>query len=320
MNKNTKAHTKAHTKANMRHDTATDDNMRTHNVRRIGVAVAVFLLAVILFASASKWARHPDNSPSVEPSLRADYLHILGETHTGYRLARLQDFTAQHPNTRYQDAVRVQIQALRIHEAKAWARLTQALYNVDPASELKQEAFTRYTQQWSTLVRPQKLSEIRDRLTNITRTASRMPKDPSSFPLKTQRAKKRAVLNAYNQNILAGGRDIGGELSRFAPTITSQIYARPNRNIRVRKAARPKYPKHAYKYRIPARVTLSLDIDQEGNVMRTQLVSVEASRYSKKFIKASKRAARRSNFYPRLKNGQPIVTHGFVRTYTFRPQ
>jgi len=49
------------------------------------------------------------------------------------------------------------------------------------------------------------------------------------------------------------------------------------------------------------------------------VLSVEAERYEKDFVKAAKRAARRTSYYPKTVDGQPRAASGVVKRYKFDP-
>ncbi|XLW30440.1 energy transducer TonB [Litorimonas sp. RW-G-Af-16] len=86
---------------------------------------------------------------------------------------------------------------------------------------------------------------------------------------------------------------------------------------RVRKNSTPRYPRSAYRRNISGVVTLSLNIDADGDVAMTELVSVQAERYEKDFVKAAERAARKTRFYPKTINGEKVPARGILKRYRF---
>jgi len=65
-------------------------------------------------------------------------------------------------------------------------------------------------------------------------------------------------------------------------------------------------------------VVLKLNIDAKGKVAMTELVGVEAPKYSKDFVKAAERAAMRTRFHPKTVGGKPQPATGIVKRYRFQ--
>jgi len=205
----------------------------------------------------------------------------------------------------------VQLTALQTHEAQAWAVLSDIFYalNADPLEKTK--ALNTYKNQWGELYRPGGVA-VFESLTVL----EKRPRRRNTFsPPRISAAK-----SARGENILAGGgtRTLRerGFLHRPNQILTQQPQ---DRNLATRHASRPKYPNRARKNGVGGQVVLSLDIDANGRVIRTRLVSVSAPRYRNNFVKSARRAAKSSRFYPKIAQGRAVMTHGYLRTYSFRP-
>jgi TonB family protein len=235
------------------------------------------------------------------------YHTILSEMRTGVRLVRLEDFITEHPNSRHILAARAQRSALKTNEEMAWSKLTDRLFDIDGSPETKQIALNEYTDAWGSIVRSEKLEEL---------TASDEEDDGTGFkPIK-------------KKSRFAGGGDAGDLVG--APIVRQsrpQIRINPPStrdkrdkvvDARIRTKKSPTYPRSARRKKIPGTVTLSLDIDRRGRVVDTRVISVEARRYKRDFVRAAERAAKRTRFYPKTINGKAVTMRGYVQRYSFK--
>ncbi|NNC36002.1 MAG: energy transducer TonB [Acidimicrobiales bacterium] len=240
-----------------------------------------------------------------------NYQDLSNEMHTGIRLARLEDFLAQYGGSSYVISARARQQALKVHEEKSWAKLTDAYYDPDADDDIKAVAIKAYTDIWTPLQRPEQLKS----LTQV------LPKD-AIVGLNTKPRRSRFA---------SGGNDRfleGAPMDRYPrptqhPTMRGDAPERiaASRTVvpRIRGNARkPSYPRKAKRRRVEADVVLALDIDDRGRVARAHLVSVNARRYEDDFVKAAKNAARRTRYHPKTVNGRAVSTSGFVQKYAFR--
>jgi len=271
-----------------------------------GLGAAVLLLALTLVFSK-------DKSPQAAPDSQANadksaYHLVLREMRTGVRLARLNDFIATYPDSRYATTARAQHASLKAEEDSAWSQLTDKLFDLEAEPENRQAAIEAYQSEWGTWVRAEQLQNL---------TAEAPEDDGTGFKPITKKSK-----------FAKGGLDSGlvgaPQPKRRAMVIPPPEFDEVERlpravDARIRKRKRPVYPRKAKRRNIGATVTLSLDIDHRGRVVDTHVVSVEARRYSKDFVKAAKRAAVRTRFYPKTVGGRPVGTRGFVQKYLFQP-
>ncbi|MGB6230931.1 MAG: TonB family protein, partial [Litorimonas sp.] len=68
---------------------------------------------------------------------------------------------------------------------------------------------------------------------------------------------------------------------------------------------------------VEASVILSLNIDADGRVAMTEVLSVQADRYADDFVKAAERAALRTRFQPKTVGGRPVPASGVRKRYRF---
>ena len=66
-------------------------------------------------------------------------------------------------------------------------------------------------------------------------------------------------------------------------------------------------------------VVVEMNIDDEGRVAFTDIVSIDAQRYARDFAKAAERAAKRTRFNPKTVNGKAVAAVGVRKRYIFRP-
>ncbi len=259
--------------------------------------------------------------PTTEKSPRQAYLEILGETHTGLRLARLKDFIAHTPSNIDTARAISRRDILGQYEQNAWARLTNVLYNLDKTRTDKTRALANYKTNWGVWNRQLALP-------GLLRAAGFSDTSKIETPPNNQADKDGHILPDYtpnqsmskfartSQNIaLAGDPSVR---TAIRPTLlpTTSIQNRP---VRVKFAKRPRYPSRAFRKGISGQVTLALDINERGHVVRTTVISAHAPRYKDRFIRAARRAAMASKFHPETVAGRKVATSRYMRKYRFTP-
>ena len=289
-----------------------DDEAQEPQKRKWLVPAA--LLALVLIAAIFTLGRPGKsvNAAQAQETAAQAYSRILAETRTGIRLARLDDFLTAYPASKHVPAARVQRGALKAREDMAWAKLSDAVYNLDAAPEDKSRALATYVKNWSQLNRQKQLAAISAGLPIITENTLTFPAPKSRF---NKGGESRALVG--------GDRAPAARPPAYRPAIIAQPQkARAPRiiDVRVKTARRPVYPRRAWRRGINAQVTLALDIDENGRVARTRVVSVSAPAYKSKFVKAARRAATRSRFHPKTVDGRAVASSGYLRNYTFRAE
>lgn len=288
-------------------DVDTDD--KKQKGVKYALAFAVLIAVVLMFIAMPFMGGGSAQDITLNPeSPHKAYLNILGETHTGLRLVRLRgyvDNTAPNENI---TGAKAAIDALATHEQIAWAKLTDALYDLKNTEGQKTQALATYKTTWGVWSRQQDLPKLLQTKLPASDTSETAQYAPNS------RRSKFADVGA--ETTLAGA----------TPSITHQPVVKINppktpvnkvQNARLKYAKRPRYPRRARRKGIEAIVTLSLFIDERGNVARTETVSIDAKKYRNSFARASKKAAMASKFYPKTVGGKPVATRNYLRQYTF---
>ncbi len=268
----------------------------------IGLVVSAFAVLVFVAYTHIK-AQNAARILTLNQKQHTIYQSILAETHTGMRLARWHDFIEHAPVSKYTQAARLHAAALKPHEQAAWAHYSEYKYALRANSTETAQARQQYIDSWGTLIRAKQLSP-----------------DAQSQSAKTLNFEKEKSIYAQGgaADILTGAPYGRQERPTSYPRPHTQTaFFQPRQSLRIRTARKPHYPRAAKRRGISAEVILSLNIDERGHVVSTRLISVEARRYRGDFVRAAKRAARRSRFHPKVENGAPVRTSNYLRTYTF---
>ena len=272
--------------------------------------IGLFFLLFALFLMLSNEGRKAHSS-ALPSEAEERYHNLSNETHTGLRLARLDDFLAQHGHSAYSREAQVRRDALKVHEEKAWARLTDAFYRADADKAAKQAAIKAYVDIWTPLHRPEQLKTLEQVLPN------------DAVPNFKPGERRSRFASGGNAQFLEGGPVVSlPEPTSRAP---SRRVERGQRSLpgdvepRIRGSARkPSYPRNARRRGVEADVVLALDIDDSGRVRQIRVVSVDADRYEDDFIRAAKRAARKTRFYPKTVRGRAVAKSGHIQKYSFK--
>ena len=272
--------------------------------------IGLFFLLFAFFMIASNTGSRGANANIGPTQAALSYQSLSDETHTGLRLARLDDFLAQYSDSAYSLSARSRRDALKVHEEKAWADLTDAFYDTEADEEIKTAAVKTYTDKWTPLHRPEQLKALDQVLPN------------DAVPNFNPNNRKSRFASGGNDKFLEGGPVVRIPTRRPVVTRPPEIERIARSRVvepRIRgKARRPSYPSRAKRRRIEADVVLELDIDDKGRVRQTRVVSVSADRYAKDFVRAAERAARRTRFYPQTVAGKPVPMSGHLQKYAFR--
>lgn len=240
------------------------------------------------------------------------YQSLSNETHTGIRLARLEDFIAQYSGSSHVISARARQQALKRHEQKAWAQLTDTYYGTEADEDIKATAIKSYTNVWTPLQRPEQLKS----LTQV------LPQD--AIAGLNAKPRKSRFASGGNDKFLEGAPRVRIPVTtprRTLPRIDAPERIASSKIVEPRirgRARKPSYPRKAKRRGIEADIVLALDIDDRGRVARAHVVSVNAGRYEDDFVKAARRAAMRTRFHPKTVNGRPVSTSGYAQKYAFR--
>ena len=284
-----------------------------------GILVGVAILAGVAIFSASN---QPDVNPALETSADqyAIYTKALSEPHPALRRARLLDFINNYPDHERKPAAEAQLAIIQQADDRDWLSLQEVIFEPSQSKPAKIAALDLYEEMWGSVLlgsRETEVLELREQLDKETEPPEEQ--DDSGEDFTPQPDKFDASIDGTK---LAGDVVVAeSSYTRSRPVIIN----RPNNPSIVdikpptlRKDRRPRYPSRAERRGVHAEVVLSLNIDDEGEVQMTEVISVSASKYRKDFVRAAERAALRTKYNPRTINGEPVATTGFLRRYVFR--
>lgn len=288
--------------------------------KRILIWLFAALCLGLVFAIVYWTSPGPPVSPAQNEFRKAEqvtYRKAISESSAPMRRARLQDFITTYPESGYMRAVEAQLDVINAHESERWTEVTSIVFAPKTPREEKLAILDRFEAKWGGSLLGGRDDEIRELRQEILQTED-MPKTPS----RKLKDLKSPIPKNLPDTMLAGGP------RPAAPPITSPVQPAPEpvkvaaRDIvppKTRREVKPRYPRKAMRRKVGAMVTLKLNIDEKGKVAMTELVSVEAERYSKDFVKAAERAAMRSRFHPQTIDGTPSPAVGVVKRYKFSP-
>jgi len=277
----------------------------------------ILLSAVAFFSSQTQIEDNTSEQEFLEQ--RAVYLTALQERSPPLRRARLIDFVETYPENERVAAAKAQLAVLQSEDDKDWLALQNVIYDTRQSRPIKLAAIELYESLWGSNLLGSRDTEIQSFRTRLMEDPVEIdPDSESAMPDFTPEPDEFDA--SINDNVLAG--DIENSKNRYIPpsSLLGSTYTPPGAIVvepSVRKNVNPRYPSRAQKRGVEALVTLALTIDSEGEVVQTELVSIEARRYRRDFIRAAEGAALRTKFNPRTVNDRPVATTGFVRTYSF---
>jgi len=245
---------------------------------------------------------------------RTEYQAAITETSDALRRARLADFITTYPESESVSAAKAQFNVLNTQEQSDWAGLSFVIYDTEATRIDKLSALEIYKRKWNVAL-------LGGREADVARIEKLLERD-EEFPDRDLAIDPDAFPEAVDRDTLVGGGfDIQG--TYIPPSVTKPDFeVEPEREVvirapRLRRNARPRYPSRAERRGVEATVVLELYISESGRVEETELISVDAPRYRRDFVRASERAARRLRFYPRTVNGTPVPTEGVEKRFRF---
>ena len=288
---------------------------RFRTMAAVGLGLAALLGVTVVSLPSGDAAPAVDGT---EVLAREAYRAALAEPSPALRRARLADFADVHPTSDRIPAVRAQLSALEAHEASAWAAVTDTLYAPGARAEAKLAALDSYEAVWGADVLGGRGSEIRALRTELEGVEG----EPEPLPSRALEGGASPIPESINAGRMAGGPvvTVAPPPVRVVPPARPAPAPRPTRveiPPRVLRAPPPRYPRSAQRRGVEAVVTLSMDVDDRGRVEDVRIVSVDAPRYGKDFARAARRAAKRTEFEPRMLDGRPVPTANVQKRYRF---
>ena len=273
------------------------------------------IFAIVYWTSPGPPAESPDNA-----NLRAEqvtYRKAISEIDAPMRRARLQDFITTYPESGYMRAVEAQLDVINQHEAAKWNEVTHFIFDPKTPREDKLTTLDNFEAQWGGSLLGGRDSEIRELRKEVLQTED-LPKAPSR---KLKDLKSPIPKNLPDTMLAGGPRPVAPPRVITRP---AEPEPAPEKVVeldvvppKVRRNVTPRYPRKAMRRKVEGIVTLKLNIDEKGKVAMTELVTVEAKRYEKDFVKAAERAAMRTRFHPKTVGGTPQAAIGIVKRYRF---
>lgn len=291
------------------------------------VLTAIVLLALIAFFLPKEEALEPEEVET-GAEIYAVYTKAISEPQPALRRARLLDFIGNYPKHDRVSAAKAQLSVIQNADDQAWLSVQEIIYDPRQGNTSKLAALELYDEMWSSVLlggREAELSELRERLESgedliigevldgETTEASDLEKQDFTPPP-----------DVFDASI--DGTQLAGAVPVYEPVIRPEpvrrrVIQRPMRSVikqpTIKKDRKPSYPSRARRRGVEAEIVLLLNIDDEGEVQMTEVVSASARRYRKDFIRAAERAAMRTEFYPKTINGKPVAAMGIIKKYRF---
>lgn len=277
----------------------------------------------------------PENDPMVESEARRAYLRSISEQDAALRRARLTDFLTQYSQHALAKPTRAQLAVLDTAESRDWQDVLTLAMDPQVRVETSLNALRDFEDLWGGYLggRDRDIEELEAEL----KARPFAPEQPDRSLPETRGNYPAGVPGA---ELVGGGED--GVERRPAQAVDGNRYrtvrsgnaatdeavdltedTAPATSVtveaRVRRDVEPRYPRSALRRDIGARIVLTLRIDENGRVQETTVISSEADRYEDDFINAAERAARRTTFFPKTVDGEPVDTPAYRRAYRFEP-
>ena len=279
----------------------------------VWLAIGAALLALAAVFSVNRQSPLPETETATRAE-RASYHTAISETEIDLRRARLRDFETTYPKSELLPAVRAQLSVLDAHETKAWAALTDVMFEPSAERLTKLGAIQVYEQQWGS-------SYLGGRDSDIRALREELELDPEPIPDRELTGGKSPIPITVPDNVMVGGPRRAPPPAPVRPPAPVQKRAVNTPVITAPKITRnvtPRYPRRAQRRGINAVVELSLSIDAEGEVQMVEVLRVEAERYKKQFVKAAERAALKTRYSPQTVGGRAVPAQGIKKRYVFK--
>jgi hypothetical protein len=273
----------------------------------------------------------PVNRLKIDLSQAGDqiYRKALAEPNPALRRARLNDYVMTFKKGQHESAALGQIDVINRYEISDWDILQDKIYNSDLKKAAKLDALNVFEANWGGSyigTREDDIDRLRKEILGLIET--------DTLPDRRLEENTSPIPDTIPDEVLAGGpRPKVTKVAKSDPSdedeedINDETESdegdeddKSNTPLRVRRNGKLVYPSKAMRRNIGAVVTLKLDINEKGRVETTELVSVDAERYGKDFVKAAERAAMRSRYYAKIVDGEPVAVSGIVKRFRFEPE
>jgi len=302
-------------------ETGTPNKIARLKIIALVLSVIGLLLLVMMFSSISKQRRPLETGQNAEQY--KVYTQAISETDPSLRRARLIDFIQTYPRHDRITAAETQLAVIESADEQDWASVTEVFYDPDQSKPAKLAALELYEDLWGSDLLGGREDEIEALKVSIGAIPDPIKSDAQAPEKQDFTPEPDRFDDNVSGTIMAGGVIVPERT--YNPPVRTPITIAPRQPRtativppRVRKSRRARYPSRAQRKGVEAEVILALNIDDEGQVQMTELVSVRARKYRKDFIKAAERAALRTKYYPQTIDGKPVATSGLRKRYLFQ--
>lgn len=255
------------------------------------------------------------------PASRASYLVALSERNPAVRRARLMDYNRTHPDTDRKGAIESQLDVINRAELTDWEKLSDAVYSETLKVDEKWSEMADYEMRWNGSLLGGRGEEL-GALKQVLDTAKRI----DDLPDRTLDPGKSPIPENIPSDKLAGAPpQMAVTFPIPEPEPEPQVIVIEDKGPKdiivmptVRRNVSPNYPRKARKNKVSAVIVISMDINEKGKVKEAEAVEVQAEQYEKDFVKAARRAAKRTRFHPKTINGEPVPARDVRKRYVFR--
>jgi len=248
------------------------------------------------------------NTQDQAAEIRA-YRTAITERSAALRRARLTDFSTTYPDSPRTLSVYALLDVLHEAEATRWEELTDEIFDPRTTKEDKLFALDSYEREWGASLlggRDEEIAAIRAEMEGTT----------EKFPSRKLKIDESPISEDIEDDIMVGAfEDVPLPPPPPPPPPVEVLIVKGPEILR---APTPDYPRKARRRGVEAVVTLSLDIDAKGRVALTELISVDARRYQRDFVKAAEQAAQRTQFSPKMVGETAEPASGIIKRYRFQ--
>ena len=293
--------------------------------RRLIILALLLCVLILVIAAMGSTRSDPVSQHSKDlAAQKQDYLAALAAPKPALRRARLMDLMQTYPLHERLSAIRAQLDVINAREAKDWAYLSDLFYDPDRDLVEKSIALDRYANLWGPALiggRKDEVGFFRAALENAVPALAEFEDGTITDELPDFAPSPESPISETVPDEQMAGALREVPRGTYIPPIRRPGFssAEPvSTELRIRRNVSPNYPSRAERRGIEAVVTLSLFVDDDGDVEMIDVISVSAPRYEKDFVRAAKRAARRTRFHPRRENGRNVPTPGVIKRYVFQ--
>ncbi len=255
------------------------------------------------------------------------YRKAISEPNPALRRARLNDYLLTIENGSHENSVLAQLDVINQYDRRDWNILQNILADEKRSKQAKVRAINAYESVWSGALlgaRDEDIerlkAEILGKFEDQDRPDRSLEDKPIDLPESVDDDELAGAFEPIETLIPPSREEEGDNEDDGDEAEEDADEDSDSKPLRVRRNVTPRYPRKAQKEGIEAIVTLSLDIDEDGRVTTTEVISVETEAYENDFIRAAERAALRTRYYPKEVDGETVPVEGVTKRYRFEPE